>query len=88
MHFYRSVHRKGITIIGAHNACRPKVDEMFPVKTIQADLRVALALLAKNRIRIQSLISDKVPAEAAPQAYQRLWSRKEALVTIALDWTS
>lgn len=26
--------------------------------------------------------------EAAPQAYQRLWSRQEALVTIALDWTS
>ena len=86
--FYRPVHRKGITIIGAHNACRPKVDEMFPVKTMRTDLRLALALLAKDRIRIQPLISEKVPAEAAPQAYQRLWSRQEALVTIALDWTS
>ena len=85
--FYTLVHKKGLNVIGAHNFRRPKVDNMFTVKTLKTDHRLALKLLARERIKVAPMISDKIPAKDAPSAYQRLWQRKEKLVTIALDWT-
>ncbi|UCD36744.1 MAG: zinc-binding alcohol dehydrogenase [Fidelibacterota bacterium] len=85
--FYTTVHRKGLTVIGAHNARRPQQDEMFGVKTMRTDMRLAMSLLAGGRIKVGPMISDRVSAEEASKAYQRLWSRREKLVTIALDWS-
>ena len=86
--FYTLVHRKGLTIIGAHNFRRPKTDDMFVVKTSKTDHRVALQLLSLGRVKISPLISDKIPSAEAPSAYKRLSARKEKLITIALDWTA
>ena len=86
--FYNLVHKKGLAVIGAHNFRRPKVDDMFPVKTLKTDHRTALELLARGRIKVLPMISDRIPAEQAPSAYERLWARKEKMVTIALDWTA
>lgn len=85
---YTLIHKKGLTIIGAHNARRPAVDNMFTVKTMQTDRSISLSLLVQGRIKVLPLISDQVPATEAPEAYQRLWARRENLATIALDWTN
>ncbi len=85
--FYTLLHKKGLTVIGAHNFRRPSVDDMFVVKTLRTDHRLALTLLGRGMIKVLPLISDTIPAKQASSAYERLWARKEKLVTVALDWT-
>jgi threonine dehydrogenase-like Zn-dependent dehydrogenase len=87
VNFYKHVHCKGLTIIGAHNFRRPAIDDMFVVKPSKTDQRVTMQLLANKRLMLKPLLSDKVPAKEAPKAYERLAAKREKLITIALDWT-
>lgn len=84
--FYNDVHRKGIVVIGAHNAIRPTADETQFYTTASTDARVSLELLAQRRIDVAPLISDVCPVDDAPAAYARLSDRNQPLMTIALRW--
>ncbi len=84
--FYRDVHKKGITIVGAHESIRAPVDTVGHLCTHQTDGKTIIDLLASDRIRLRPLITDVMPARDAPRAYQRLTDRTEQLMTIALDW--
>jgi threonine dehydrogenase-like Zn-dependent dehydrogenase len=85
--FYTDVHRKGLTIVGAHNNARPGADDIDTLFTLGTDIRVALELMAAKRISPAPLISATVSPHDAPNAYQRLSARTEPLLTVAINWT-
>jgi 2-desacetyl-2-hydroxyethyl bacteriochlorophyllide A dehydrogenase len=84
--FYHDVHRKGLTIFGAHTSTRSERDDIANRFTTRTDRRTVLELLASGRVKVKPLISDTVPWQDAPRAYQRLSDRSEQLMTINLDW--
>jgi threonine dehydrogenase-like Zn-dependent dehydrogenase len=84
--FYNDVHRKGITIVGAHNNARPVSDDIDVLFTLASDIRTCLDLLAGKRITAATLISDTVTPADAPQAYHRLFDRANPLMTVAINW--
>ena len=59
---------------------------MLQYATHQTDSRTVLKLLAAGRIKTEPLVSDVVSFEEADVAYERLASREEELMTIALRW--
>ena len=85
VNFYTDVHRKGISIIGAHELNRSPHDDLLEEVDLR-DENLALDFLASNRIRLRPLITDIMPAKKAPRAYKRLAKREEELVLISLDW--
>ena len=86
VNFYRDVHKKGLTVVGAHNSIRPGHDDVGHLHTLRSDQLTSLDLIAAGRIQIDPLISDTVPALEAPKAYERLTAQDEPLMTIALNW--
>lgn len=84
--FYRDVHKKGVTIIGAHNYIRPERDSHPGLWTTRDDFRTLLGLLARKRLDVGPLISATVPPEQAPEMYQRLLDRDEGLLGVVFDW--
>lgn len=88
VNFYRDVHRKGLTLIGAHDFARPQHESSPGLWTQNADQRVALELLARQRLNVQPYITNRFDWSDAPAAYEilRSWSRSE--LGIILDWTT
>ncbi len=86
VNFYRLVHRKGATIIGAHASARPKRDSLLHLWTERDDWRAVLKLMALGRLKVRPLISLVVPPEEAPQVYRRLVEGEPELVGILFRW--
>ncbi len=86
VNFYRDVHKKGLTIIGAHNAIRPARDDYLYYTSHSTDDETVLKLMAAGRIQINPLVSEVVPPAEAAQAYERLTARDEQLMLLVFKW--
>lgn len=86
VNFYRDVHKKGLTIFGAHESNRTLTEDILHLATDRTDSLTVLKLMAAKRIQTGPLVSDVVSFEEADRAYERLASRDEELMTIALRW--
>jgi 2-desacetyl-2-hydroxyethyl bacteriochlorophyllide A dehydrogenase len=85
--FCNAVHRRGLTVLGAHDSVRGMTEDVGHLWTHPSDHRTVLDLLADARLSMTPLISDTVPGREAPAAYDRLTRGDERLMTIAFDWT-
>ena len=86
VNFYRDVHKKGLTIFGAHESIRAGVEDHLSFMTHRTDDETVLKLLAGGRIQTGPLVSDVVSFEEAADAYERLQKRDEPLMTIVFRW--
>ena len=87
VNFYRDVHRKGVTIIGAHNSVRPKGESTRAYWTDLDDWDVALRLIAAGRLKVKPLTTDVLSFHDAPRAYKLLDRAPEDHLGVLLDWT-
>jgi len=65
VNFYRDVHKKGLTVIGAHESTRPRLDSAPGWWTHQADENTALRLLAGAESR-RGLVLSWAPMTVRP----------------------
>jgi 2-desacetyl-2-hydroxyethyl bacteriochlorophyllide A dehydrogenase len=86
VNFYRDVHKKGLTVIGAHNMTRPQHDSAPGWWTMKADQRVALRLLAARRLTVQPLITHRFSWRKATHAYDLLKQWDLNALGMVLDW--
>jgi 2-desacetyl-2-hydroxyethyl bacteriochlorophyllide A dehydrogenase len=86
VNFYRDVHVKGLTVIGAHNSLRPLKESSPGRWTAYDDQSLALRLIAHERLTVQPLITHRFPAREAVQAYELLKSPELTALGIILDW--
>jgi 2-desacetyl-2-hydroxyethyl bacteriochlorophyllide A dehydrogenase len=86
VNFYRDIHKKGLTVIGAHASIRPALDDHLFYISHRTDTETVLKLMAGNRIQIGPLVSEVVPPTEAGKAYERLTRRDKGLMLIAFKW--
>lgn len=88
VNFYLNVHKKGATIVGAHDSARPKhIDDRFGhFRPHIADEQVVIKLMAAKRISLLPLISEVVDARDAQSIYDRLLGKKEKLMLAAFEF--
>jgi 2-desacetyl-2-hydroxyethyl bacteriochlorophyllide A dehydrogenase len=87
VNFYRDVHKKGITLLGAHNNARPLLESSAGWWTQRDDQAVALQLLALQRLTVTPLITHRFDWRDALDAYTLLQSWNRASLGMILDWT-
>ncbi|MCD6563722.1 MAG: zinc-binding alcohol dehydrogenase [Thermoproteales archaeon] len=81
VNFYRLVHRKGLTIVGAHNIARPRYESFKNFWTIRDDIMLCIKLLKDRRINVENLISGTYPLDKARDAYRKLLENKDKYMT-------
>jgi 2-desacetyl-2-hydroxyethyl bacteriochlorophyllide A dehydrogenase len=86
VNFYRDVHKKGLTLIGAHNSIRPQRESTPAFWTQYDDQRVALELLARGRLNVKPYVTHRFSWKDAPAAYDILRSWDKSALGILLDW--
>lgn len=88
VNFYRDVHKKGLTVIGAHNSARPAHDSRPGWWTRLADQQTAMKLLTLDRLVIHPLITHRFSWQQAPQAYALLKEWNKDALGLVLSWTA
>jgi 2-desacetyl-2-hydroxyethyl bacteriochlorophyllide A dehydrogenase len=84
--FYTYVHRRGISLIGAHTFTRAKYESSPGHWTEYDDYRTFLKLVAAGKLQTRPIISEIVSPEAAPAVYARLAETKNPPLGIVFDW--
>ena len=84
--YYTQVHKPGITLIGAHNFVRPKVESYPHHWTHQDDCKAILELIAANRIQVAPVVSRVVSPDDAPTIYNQLCDDPHFPMGTVFDW--
>jgi 2-desacetyl-2-hydroxyethyl bacteriochlorophyllide A dehydrogenase len=84
VNFYMPIHRKGLIVIGAHNNVRPRYESLLHFWTDKDDMKLALKLMARGKLKVRELISLKIPVEKAPEAYRLIMEQKEGILGVLL----
>ena len=86
VNFYRDVHKKGLTVIGAHESARPRLDSAPGWWTHQADENTALRLLASGRLVVDPIATHRFNWRDAAAAYDSLARWEPGMMGTLLDW--
>ena len=86
VNFYRDVHGKGLTVLGAHNSVRPRHDSSPNFWTLRDDWELSLQLIAHGRVVVAPLITHRMPGIQATEAYQLLMDWDPNLLGVVLNW--
>lgn len=81
------IHRKGISLKGAHETLIPRMPVDRDRPNQRAVMGEMLRLLHERRLAVEPLISRVVGPAGIEQAYRSLLSEKDTTMTILIDWT-
>ena len=83
--YYRKVHGRGVTLVGAHTMARPKSDSSGGWWTERDDALAFLRLLALGRLSLASFTDEVHPISDAPAVYTRL-AAGGPFPAVQFDW--
>ena len=85
--FYKYIHRRGISLVGAHTFTRNHNESAPGRWTEHDDYRTFLKLVAAGKMQVKPLISEIISPEAAHDVYGRLAEMKNPPLGFVFDWT-
>ena len=80
------VHRKGLSIVGAHGRNAPPDRSQRAMWTVADDIDLVLRLTRNGRFTPGDLVTDIVRPADVPGVFERLGSRDETLLGCIIDW--
>ncbi len=84
---YTDIHRKGVSVIGAHARWTPAVATPFNPFTDERNRQMLLGLVADGSLPVEGLVSHHIsPAEAA-STYRALAERAPGYMGVVIDWS-
>ena len=84
---YQYIHRKGVSMIGAHGQTRPLYNSSAGNFTARRDYVTLLGLMKDGRIHPSDIFSEFAQPENAAQVYDRLLTDREFPLGVVFDWT-
>ena len=84
--YYKMVHGKGVSLIGAHTRARP-VEESAPGLWIhEDDMKAAMNLIRGGRLNFKDMIGEIHSPTEAGVVYDRLVNDKKFPIGVLFDW--
>jgi 2-desacetyl-2-hydroxyethyl bacteriochlorophyllide A dehydrogenase len=83
---YTQIHRKGISVIGAHARMTPGVATRDNPFTAERNRQLALTLIADGSLDVRGLVSHHVRPEDAPATYRALADRAPGYMGVVIEW--
>ncbi|HEX7066060.1 MAG TPA: zinc-binding alcohol dehydrogenase [Bacillales bacterium] len=86
INFYRDVHKKAITILGAHISGNPTYESQPGYWTWRDDATAFVNLLKHNRLSLEPLISKAVNWNELEAAYKEMLSGNQNMIGTLINW--
>jgi 2-desacetyl-2-hydroxyethyl bacteriochlorophyllide A dehydrogenase len=83
---YTDIHRKGVSLIGAHANTTATAENPYYRWTQTEQRRLALELLRQGRLRTDGLVSHRVPAAEALTVWDTLAGRPQDYLGVLIAW--
>ena len=84
--YYRKVHGKGVSLIGAHTNARPKLESCHGNYTDRDEALSVLKLMRLGRIDLKPLVAEVHSPMEAPEIFHRLATEK-GFPVVQFDWS-
>ena len=84
--YYGKVHGRGVSLIGAHTMCRPKVESSEGLWTDRDDLKTLFRMILGGRMDFKTMISEIHSPEEAQEVFTRLANDKRFPIGVLFDW--
>ena len=84
--YYHKVHGRGVTLVGAHTACRNASESAPGSWTERDDALAFLRLVALKRIDLSGFVAETHPASECGEVYARL-AKGGAFPVVQFDWS-
>ncbi len=88
VNFYRDVHKKALTIVGAHISSNPDKESYPGYWTAQDNAAAFLNLMKTGRIQMKPLISEKRPFTECEAIYSSVLGWEKEYITTVIDWSN
>lgn len=85
--FYKQVHKRGLTLIGAHISTTYRLASAPGWWTQREEQRSALRLIQNGRVAVEPLITHRYSFQNIDAAYELLASWNHDAIGIVIDWT-
>lgn len=86
--FYKCVHRRGISLLGAHTYARARHESAPGRWTERDDCETFLKLVAAGKLQARPVISEIVSPQEGPAVFARLAEADSMPLGIVFDWAS
>lgn len=86
INYYRKVHGRGVTMVGAHTNARPDCESSSGWWTTRDDALAFLKLLELGRVSLKGFVAEVHPVAEAPAVYERL-AKGGAFPVVQFDWS-
>lgn len=83
--YYRKVHGRGVSLIGAHTIARPEVESSAGLWTLRDDMQSIIRLSVLGRISLIDLVDEVHTPEEAAAVYDRL-AHDKMFPIVQFDW--
>ena len=87
VNYYRKVHARGVTMVGAHTSARPSHESAAGWLTTRDDACAFLRLLSLGRISLKGFVAETHKPRECAEVYARL-AKGGAFPVVQFDWTS
>lgn len=86
VNFYRDVHKKGLTIVGAHLSTTPEFESRPGFWRWQDNAECFLKLLQGQRLRLEPLVTERVAWHQVEETYRALLSWNREIIGTVIKW--
>jgi 2-desacetyl-2-hydroxyethyl bacteriochlorophyllide A dehydrogenase len=86
VNFYRDVHKKGLSLIGAHASTIPREESHAGHWTWRSNVVTVLRLLQQRRLTVQPLITHRLAAKDAALIYSQIADWQPSVLGAILNW--
>jgi 2-desacetyl-2-hydroxyethyl bacteriochlorophyllide A dehydrogenase len=83
---YNDIHRKGVSVIGAHAQTAASLPNAYYPWTTENNVLVAWDLVAAGRLKLDRLVSHHLKAYDNLDVFDRLAKDREHFLGVVLDW--
>lgn len=84
--YYRKVHGRGVSLIGAHTMARPEYESYPAHFTHRDDIKSQLKLISAKRVNIKDIIDEVHSPKECGSVYKRLVEGKDFPPFVQFDW--
>lgn len=84
--YYRQIHKPGVTLVGAHNMVRPKVESFPHHWTNEDDCRAILDLISSGRLKVLPMVSRVCSPDDYKTIYDQLCDDPMFPMGTVFDW--
>jgi len=86
LHFHEAFIRRELSLLAAFQPFNPTGENIYWRWTQQANRQLLLDLLQDGRLRVDEMLTHRIPASQAPQVYERIKAGDTDLLGVLLEW--